>query len=73
MGPDLGTNSLQRLSADNTGRQRVNAMVEFEAYCGAFAHYGRTFKTDFLISNLVKFPMFRDFILTLHSFTKAPK
>ena len=57
-GPDLSRNCLQRLSADDTSRQRVNAMVELRLTNGALAHYGRTFKTDFLISNLVKFPYF---------------
>ena len=29
VGPDLGHNCLPRLSADNTGRQRINPLVDY--------------------------------------------
>ena len=35
VGPDLGPNCLPKLSADDTGRQRVKEMFSFWQFCAA--------------------------------------
>ena len=65
VGPDLGPNSLPRLSADDTGRQRVNHLHSMVVQPGLCQTRVETLKTGFLAMQLT-LPQKTEIKLFLH-------